>query len=379
MEKPDVDYIEGLSPAISIDQKGASRNPRSTVGTVTEIYDYLRLLFARTGKPHCPNCGREIKPQSAQQIIDEVNKYPSGTKLQILAPLIQGRTGTYEQLFTRLRQSGYVRVRVNGDVRELEEDIKLDRYKKQNIDLVIDRLVMGADIRERLGDSIETALRESRGLVLVDVQSTNGAGASGPKTQLYSEHHACVNCGTSLPEIEPRMFSFNSPYGACPGCDGLGTKLEVDPDLIITDTSKSIADGVIEAWANPVTTRTHRWKRSWADYYREILVDVARRNKISTQKPWNELSKEQQKTILYGGGEYKVHWGKNEQPFEGVIPQLERRYKESESEFVKEEVFNRFMRRRLCPTCKGARLKKETLAVTVTGKSIAAVCALSVQ
>jgi len=276
MEKPDVDLIEGLSPAIAIEQRTPSHNPRSTVGTVTEIYDYLRLLFARVGIPHCPQCGREIKPQSAQQIIDEIQKLPSGTKIQVMAPLIQGRIGTYQELFNRLRQTGFARVRVNGEILGLEEDIKLDRYKKHKIDLVVDRLVMAADVRERLADSVETALRESRGLVLVNV-SGNGkspspqpspekgegvripspfsgeggrrhareqlsydlapapaSGRQGPgegsKDLLFSEHHACVHCGTSLPEIEPRMFSFNSPYGACPTCDGLGTKLEVDPD-----------------------------------------------------------------------------------------------------------------------------------------------------
>jgi len=286
MEKPDVDLIEGLSPAIAIEQRTPSHNPRSTVGTVTEIYDYLRLMFARVGKPHCPNCGREIKPQSAQQIIDEVQKLPTGTKIQILAPLIQGRTGTYEQLFGRLRQSGFVRVRINGDVMPLEEDIKLDRYKKHKIDLVVDRLVMGPDIRERLADSVETALRESRGLVLISSEG-NGAG------HLYSEHHACTHCGTSLPEIEPRMFSFNSPYGACTECDGLGTKLEVDPDLVVTDKAKSIAEGAIQAWSNPVTTRTNRWKRSWSQYYEEILLDVCRRNRISTKTPWKDLPREQ--------------------------------------------------------------------------------------
>ncbi len=370
MEKPDVDLIEGLSPAIAIEQRTPSHNPRSTVGTVTEIYDYLRLFFARIGKPHCPHCGKEIKPQSAQQIIDEVKKLASGTKVQILAPLIQGRIGTYEQLFTKLRQSGFVRVRVNNEIRMLEDEIKLDRYKKHRIDLVVDRLVMGPDIRERLADSIETALRESRGMVLVNVDNAD---------QLYSEHHACANCGTSLPEIEPRMFSFNSPYGACEECDGLGTKLEVDPDLVITDRNKSISEGAVQAWSDPVTTRTNRWKRSWSEYYEEILLDVCRRNRVPVKTPWKDLSREQQKLLLYGGGQYKVHWGKNEQDFEGVIPQLERRYKESESEFVKEEVYSRFMRRRICPSCKGARLKKECLAVTVHGKSISELCALSVE
>jgi excinuclease ABC subunit A len=370
MEKPDVDLIEGLSPAIAIEQRTPSHNPRSTVGTVTEVYDYLRLLFARVGKPHCPSCGKEIRPQSAQQIIEEILKQPDGTKFQILAPLVKGRTGTYEELFARLRQSGFVRVRVDGQILGLEEDIKLDRYKKHTIELVVDRLAMNADVRERLGDSVETALRESKGLILIAV---------GDKPDhLYSEHHACADCGISFPEIEPRMFSFNSPYGACPTCDGLGTKFEVDPDLAIPDPTLSISDGAVQAWSDPVTTRMHRWKKSWASYYEEILEDVCRRNHIPVQKPWKDLSKEHQKLVLYGGGQYKVHWGKNDQEFEGVIPQLERRYKESESEFVKEEVMTRFMRSRICPSCKGARLKPESLAVTVHGKSIAEICELSV-
>ena len=369
MEKPDVDLIEGLSPAIAIEQRTPSHNPRSTVGTVTEIYDYLRLLYARVGKPHCPKCGREIKPQSAQQIIDEVQKLAAGTKIQILAPLIQGRTGTYQELFNRLRQSGFARVRVNGDIKVLEDDIKLDRYKKQKIDLVVDRLVMGPDIRERLADSIETALRESRGLVLVNRPDGD---------HLYSEHHACTHCGTSLPEIEPRMFSFNSPYGACPTCDGLGNKLEVDPEMVVPDPTRTINEGAIQAWSDPVTTRTNRWKRSWAGYYEEILADVCKRARIPVNKPWKDLTNEQQKTILYGGGEYRVHWASKDHEFEGVIRQLERRYRESESEFVKEEVYKRFMRQRLCPACKGARLKPESLAVTVSGKSISEVCSQSV-
>ena len=390
MEKPDVDLIEGLSPAIAIEQRTPSHNPRSTVGTVTEIYDYLRLLYARIGQPHCPKCGREIKPQSAQQIIEEVLKLPTGTKIQIMAPLIQGRIGTYQELFKRLRQSGFVRVRVNGQILGLEEDIPLDRYKKHKIDLVVDRLVIGPDIRERLADSIETALRESRGLVLIRTEdsglrtekkskSFNSSLSPQSSDLLYSEHHACTYCGTSLPEIEPRMFSFNSPYGACPNCDGLGTKREVDPDLVVPDPNLSIKDGAVQAWSDPVTTRTHRWKRSWAGYYEEILEDVCRRAHIPATKPWKDLSKDQQKMILYGGGKYRVHWASNDQDFEGVITQLERRYRETESEFVKEEVYNRFMRRKLCPVCKGARLKPESLAVTVVGKSIAEVCALSVK
>ena len=308
MEKPDVDLIEGLSPAIAIEQRTPSHNPRSTVATVTEIYDYLRLLYARIGKPHCPKCGREIKPQSAQQIITEVAKLPAGTKIQIMAPLIQGRTGTYEELFKRLRQSGFARVRVNGEILALEEDIKLDRYKKQKIDLVVDRLAMGPDIRERLADSIETALRESRGLVIIN-------GSDGD--HLYSEHHACTNCGTSLPEIEPRMVSFNSPYGACPTCDGLGNKLEVDPDLVIPDPTLSIKDGAIQAPGRIQSRRApivgNAPGRAITKRFFRMFAAARAFPRI---KPWKDLSKDHaRKTILYGGGLYKVHWGKNEQGF----------------------------------------------------------------
>jgi excinuclease ABC subunit A len=273
MEKPDVESIEGLSPAISIEQHTPSHNPRSTVGTVTEIYDYLRLLYARVGTPHCPSCGRVIKPQSAQQIIQEVMKWPSGSAVTILAPLIRGRIGIYTELFERLKKSGYARVRVDGQVHRLEESIKVDRYKKHTIELVVDRVQVSEDNRERISDSIEAALKESRGLVLF-------ASSHAKEEVLLSEHYACVHCGISLPEIEPRLFSFNSPYGACSECDGLGAKLDVDEDLVVPDKNLSIADGALQAWSNPVTTRTHRWKRSWAAYYDEILSDVARKHHI---------------------------------------------------------------------------------------------------
>ncbi len=373
MEKPDVDLIEGLSPAIAIEQRAPSHNPRSTVGTVTEIYDYLRLLFARIGVPHCPQCGREIKPQSATQIINEVTKQHSGQKIQVLSPLIQGRTGTYEELFARYKKLGYVRVRVDGKVHDLENKIKLDRYKKHTIELVVDRIQVSPEGRERLADSIETALKESRGLVLIQPEGSKDPG------QLFSEHHACPHCGISLPDIEPRLFSFNSPYGACAECDGLGVKLEITEDLVVLDPSVSIRDGALSAWSDPVTTRTNRWKKSWAGYYDEILSEVCRRHKIPMDRPWNLLSKEHQRMLLHGGVEHKSPWSKKETEFEGVIPNLQRRYKESESEFVKEEVRDRFMRSRTCPLCKGARLKTEALAVTVGKKSIADVTHFSVK
>ncbi|MBL0349011.1 MAG: excinuclease ABC subunit UvrA [Elusimicrobia bacterium] len=373
MEKPDVDLIEGLSPAIAIEQRTPSHNPRSTVGTVTEIYDYLRLLYARVGTPHCPDCGREIEPRSATQIIGDILKEFDGQNVQILAPLVRGRTGTYEALFDKLKKSGFARVRVNGDVRDLEKKIPLDRYKKHTIDAVVDRLAVSAAGRTRLADSVETALRESRGLLVV--APAEGKGGD----RLFSEHHACPHCGTSLPEIEPRLFSFNSPYGACANCDGLGVKLEVAEDLVVTDENLSIADGALSAWSDPVTTRTNRWKKSWSGYYMEILEEVCQRNKIPLDKPWRSLPPAQRKSLLHGGMDHKSPWGKNVKEFEGVIGNLERRYKESESAFVKEEIQARFMRSRLCPDCKGARLKPEALAVTVGGKSIAQATRLSVQ
>ncbi len=371
MEKPDVDLIEGLSPAIAIEQRTPSHNPRSTVGTVTEIYDHLRLLFARVGVPHCPTCQREIHPQSASQIIAEILKTYGGKNIQILAPLVRGRTGTYEALFEKLKKSGYVRVRVNGAVHELEKKIKLDRYKKQTIEVVIDRLAVSVAGRQRLADSVETALRESRGLLLV-------TSPDGPDA-LYSEHHACAHCGTSLPEIEPRLFSFNSPYGACAHCDGLGVKQEITEDLVVPRNDLSINDGALAAWADPVTTRTNRWKKSWSGYYMEILTETCRRNKIPMDVPWKNLSREQRRSLLHGGIDHKSPWGKNVKTFEGVIGNLERRYKESDSAFVKEEIQARFMRSHLCPDCQGARLKPEALAVTVGKKSIAEITHFSIR
>ncbi|MGQ0644099.1 MAG: excinuclease ABC subunit UvrA, partial [Elusimicrobiota bacterium] len=375
MEKPDVDLIEGLSPAIAIEQRAPSHNPRSTVGTVTEIYDYLRLLFARAGVPHCPDCGRAIKPQTATQIIGEILKHHAGRKIQILSPLIRGRQGTYEELFARYKKLGYVRARVDGKTYELEKKIKLDRYRKHTIELVVDRLQVSAEGRERLADSVETALRESKGLAAV---LPDGAPA-GEEGTLYSEHHACVRCGLSLPDIEPRLFSFNSPYGACPECDGLGVKLEISEELVIPDDSLSVRNGALQAWSDPVTTRTNRWKKSWAGYYDEILEGVCRRHKIPMDKPWREMSKAHRDALLRGGVDHRSPYAGSDKEFEGVLRNLERRYKESESDFVKEEIRNRFMRSRVCPSCKAARLKPEALAVAVGGKSISEVTRLSVR
>ncbi|HCJ66634.1 MAG TPA: excinuclease ABC subunit UvrA [Elusimicrobia bacterium] len=375
MEKPDVDLIEGLSPAIAIEQRVPSHNPRSTVGTVTEIYDYLRLLFARIGIPHCPQCGREIKPQSAQQITDEIIKLPEGTKIQILSPLVRGRKGEYRELFERLRKEGFVRVKVDGKVYGLEEEIRLDKFKRHEISLVVDRLTISPEIRERLADSVETALKMSGGLVQVisnelrakSQELKRAEGERALPSIFFSEHHACINCGISLPEISPRMFSFNSPYGACAGCDGLGAKLEVDADLVVPNKNLSVNEGAIVPWASPITTRRHRWKYSWAGYYAELLSDLSRDYNFSLDTPFKKLDKEIQRTILYGDGN-----------FEGVITNLERRYRETESDFVKEEIYNKYMRTRVCPVCQGGRLKKESLAIKITGRTIVEITRMSI-
>jgi len=373
MDKPDVDLIEGLSPAIAIEQRNPSHNPRSTVATVTEIYDYLRLLYARVGQPHCPNCGSRIKKQSAQAIVTEVLRVRAGQSLAIYAPLVQSRPGTYEDLYKRLQRSGFVSARTDGKAHDLADPPKLDRYKKHTIELFVDKLKVSADEKQRLNDSIEIALKEARGLVRVEPSADPAAGS------LHSEHHACPKCGLSLPEIEPRLFSFNSPYGACATCDGLGVKTEVDEDRIIPDASKSIRDGAIVAWSDPVTTRTNRWKRSWSGYYTEILEQVAGQFGIPLDKPWEKLSDEHKKIVLHGGGTYKPSWAKNDQEFEGVVKNLERRMSESESDFVKGAIAERFMASKLCPACKGARLKPEALAVKISGRSINEIVTMSVE
>ena len=353
MDKPDVDSIEGLSPAIAIQQHTLSKNPRSTVGTVTEIYDYLRLLFAKAGRPFCPSCGRPIKAWSAQGITTEINSKYNGKKVRIFSPLVRGRSGTYEELFARLRKAGFSRARVDGKVCQLETPPDLKRYAKHDIDLFVDEFTVAATDRERLSEAVELALAQSKGLLSAEE-------GSGKNAALYSEKNACPSCGISFPELEPRLFSFNSPHGACPGCDGLGVKIEIDPDLVVPDKNKSVNDGALDAWANPVTTRTHRWKGAWSGYYADMLKGAADAAGINLDKPWKELPKAHRDVLLNGSGE-----------FEGVITNLKRRHTESESEFVKEEIYTKFMRESVCPECKGLRLKPEGLSVLVGGKNIA--------
>lgn len=376
MNKPEVDSIEGLSPAVSIDQKATSHNPRSTVGTVTEIYDYLRLLFARVGVPHCPVCGREVVQQSAQEIVDAVENLPDGSKLLILSPIVRGRKGTYQAVFDEVRKAGFARVRVDGEVYNLDDDIKLDRYKAHDIEAVVDRLIVSrheqADeeqaARSRLTDSIETALRVGEGYMKVLNLSTE------PSTEMFfSEHLACPEHGISLPEIEPRTFSFNTPHGACPDCQGLGSKLEIDPELLIPNKDRSLKEGAIIAleWN---TTRT----QEYGGYYWQMVEAVAKNYEIDLNRPVRELTPEQLNILLYGtnGHEIKVNFhGRNDRlstvqtSFEGVINNLERRFKETQSDYIRNKI-QEYMSDRPCPTCKGARLRPEAMAVTVAGKNI---------
>jgi excinuclease ABC subunit A len=378
MDKPDVDTIEGLSPAVSIDQKGASHNPRSTVGTVTEIYDYLRLLFARAGVPHCPQCGREVTRQSAQEIVDAIEALPDGNRLLILAPIVRGRKGTYQAVFDEIRKSGFVRVRVDGEVLDLEQEITLDRYKIHTIEAVVDRVVIGRseddenghNFRTRLTDSVETALKFGDGyLALHDMTDREY-----PRDLHFSEHLSCAVCGISLPEIEPRTFSFNTPHGACPDCQGLGGKLEIDPDLIIPDPDLALNEGAIVAM---------EWNgnREEGSYYWQTLEGAAREFHIDLDKPVRELTPEQLDVILYGtrGKEVTVHYVKSngrkvtfETAYEGVVTNLERRYNETGSEYIRDKI-SEFMNQRTCPTCHGNRLRPEALAVTVDDVNIVTV------
>lgn len=367
MEKPDVDSIDGLSPAISIDQKTTSRNPRSTVGTVTEIYDYLRLLFARVGRPHCPDHGIEITSQTIQQMVDRIMEYPERTKLQILAPVVSGRKGEHTKLLADIQKQGYVRVRVNGELRELSEKIELEKNKKHNIEVIIDRIVVKPDIHARLADSLETALKLGEGRVLVDIIDQ--------EELLFSSNLACPECGFSIDELAPRMFSFNSPYGACPECDGLGAKMIVDPDLLVPDTTKTIEEGAFLAWAG-----------STSNYYPQFLSAVCVHYGIPQDVPLSELTSEQMKKLLYGtGGEkvrflYENDFGHRKEayvPFEGIVHNLERRYRDTASEMMREHIQN-YMSAKPCSSCKGQRLRKESLAVTIGGENIAFVTSLSI-
>ncbi|ADI28039.1 excinuclease ABC, A subunit [Geobacillus sp. C56-T3] len=367
MEKPDVDAIEGLSPAISIDQKTTSRNPRSTVGTVTEIYDYLRLLFARIGRPICPTHGIEIQSQTIEQMVDRLLSYPERTKMQILAPIVSGKKGTHAKTLEDIRKQGYVRVRIDGEMRELTEDIELEKNKKHSIDVVVDRIIIKDGIAARLADSLETALKLADGKVVVDV--------IGEGELLFSEKHACPYCGFSIGEFEPRLFSFNSPFGACPDCDGLGAKLEVDLDLVIPNDELTLKEHAIAPW-EPQSSQ----------YYPQLLEAVCRHYGIPMDVPVKDLPKEQLDKILYGsGGEpiyfrYTNDFGQVREQyiaFEGVIPNVERRYRETSSDYIREQM-EKYMAEQPCPTCQGYRLKKESLAVLVGGKHIGEVTAMSV-
>lgn len=367
MEKPDVESIEGLSPAISIDQKTTSKNPRSTVGTVTEIYDYLRLLYARVGTPHCPKCGREISQQTVDQIVDKVMELEEKTRIQVLAPVVRGRKGEYVKLLEDIKKMGFVRVRVDGEIRDINEEIKLDKNKKHNIEIVVDRLIVKPGIEKRLADSIETALTHAEGIVLID--------AVGEKELLFSQNFACIQCGISLEELTPRMFSFNSPYGACPKCDGLGINMEIDPDLVIPDKRKSLNDGAIEPWSG----------KQENGYYYQLLKAVADAYGFDMDTPVEELDDEFVEVLLYGSNKkikvkYKNRYGQvrvYETYFEGVVNNLERRYRETSSDYVRKSI-EEFMSNKPCPLCKGARLRKESLAVTVGGKSIYDVARMSI-
>jgi len=370
MEKPEVDSIEGLSPAISIEQKTTSKNPRSTVGTVTEIYDYLRVLFARVGVPHCPSCGRVISAQTVQQMVDRVLAQAPGTRLLVLAPVVRGRKGEYKKLFFDLQRQGYSRVRVNGAIREVGDEIELDRKRKHTIEVVVDRLVVRENLGSRLADSLETALRLADGIVTVEPQdSASGApsaairppsaragltdpAATNPAAMTFSEKLACAECGISFPEVSPRMFSFNNPYGACPECGGIGSRDEIDPDRLVPNPARSLKDGALAPWAGRETS-----------YFRQTLAVLAKRHRFSLETPWSELRKPVRDVILHG---------ERDGGFEGVVKTLERRYRETSSEDARAEI-EQFMTERPCPACKGSRLRPESLGVKIAGRSIAEV------
>jgi excinuclease ABC subunit A len=374
MDKPDVDFIEGLSPAISIDQKSASRNPRSTVGTITEIYDYLRLLYARIGVPHCPNCGRLITRQTPQQIVDRVLQLPEGTRFQVLAPVVRGRKGEYQRLVDELAGEGYTRARVDGELVDLPTKLNLERYEQHTIEVVVDRLVRRAGIERRLTDSLETALKLAEGVAEVEIVPKDGDGGE-PEILTFSEHLACTHCGLSFEELAPRNFSFNSPYGACEECDGLGTRFQVDPELVIADDDLSIDDGAIQPWSG-----------FRGEYFKRVLTAVAGEYGFSTSTPWKKLKAAAKKVVLYGANNkqvtvrYKNRYGRQRSystRYEGVIPWVERRHTESESDRVR-EVIEGYMRLVPCPACGGARLRPASLAVTIGGKNIFEVGELSI-
>jgi len=367
MDKPDVDAIEGLSPAISIEQRTASGNPRSTVGTVTEIYDYLRLLFARIGKPHCPQCGREISPQTTPDIIDQIMALPEGSRIQILAPLVESKKGEHAQLLQKLRKDGFTRAKIDGETMLLEENIPLEKSKKHTISVIVDRLVVNRAIRRRLTDSMELTLSLSEGQALIDLP--------GERELFFSQKAACKNCSISIPELTPQMFSFNNPQGACPECSGLGTKRYFDPDLIVPNPDLSLREGALAPWATRHSL-----------YYQQMLDAICQHYRVDVYTPYKNLPKKVQEVFLYGSGEESIkfyferddrrHYYKR--PFEGVIPSLERRYRETESYVIREEI-EKFLSLQACPSCKGARLMPVPLAVTLHGLSVHGVTALSIE
>lgn len=372
-DKPDVDYIEGLSPAISIEQKTTHRNPRSTVGTVTEVYDYLRLLFARVGTPHCYQCGKAILSQTPQSIVDSVLALPVDCRIQIMAPLVRQRKGHYQRIFTEIKQLGFVRVRVDGEFYHIDDDIQLERYVKHDIDVVVDRLVVKDEARKRLTDSVETALKLGKGLIRIWYQP---AGEE-PREFLQSEHLACIDCGVVMEELEPRLFSFNNPHGACSRCTGLGDVQEVAPELVVPDENLSIGEGAVRPWSR---------RRVLDGMYRRALRSLCEHYKVSPDTPWKKLPPRFKKIVLYGSGKEKVafsysrnvHKYKTSKVFEGVIPNLARRYVETESNKAR-DMIGEYMASRPCPDCGGSRLKPEVMAVTIGDLSITAVTALSIQ
>lgn len=371
MDKPDVESIEGLSPAISIDQKSTSNNPRSTVGTVTEIYDYLRLLFARIGTPHCPECGDEIKPQTIDEIVDKILKLTEGTKIQIIAPVVRGKKGEFASLINELKQEGFVRLKIDGEIYNLDEvdikDISLQKTKKHDIDVVVDRIVVKESAKSRIADSVQIALKKADGLMTVDVV--------GEKELIFSEKLACPKCGLSFEELAPRIFSFNSPYGACPTCSGLGADFVLDPDLIVPDKKKSLKQGAIYPWSKTTTS-----------YYTDMLISVAAHYKIDMEKPFEDLSEEEQKIILYGGNDVITmrvkqfgtsRYENHKNRFVGVIPFLDKRYHEAGGEYWRDEI-QKYMKMTPCADCKGARLKPFALAVKIKDKNIFDVCSMPI-
>ncbi len=361
LQKPDVEYIEGISPAISIEQRSAGSNPRSTVATQTEIYDYLRLLFARIGKVHCYQCGREISRQSPEHIVKQVLKFPTNSKIVILSPLVRGRKGEFRQVFADVRKQGFVRVRVDNKIYDIDSKIKLDKKRAHTVEVVVDRLTVTPEEKSRLTDSVETALKVGQGIVTV----TRAAKGKRWKDMLFIEHNACIDCGISFAELQPRDFSFNSPYGACSACNGLGTKIEVDPDLVVPDKNRSLAEGALEPW--------RRGGRGYILYYRGLLRELARQEGFSMDTPFKKLSKDVRRHILYGCDEYV-----RGRLFEGLIPHLERLFRETDSDYLKSEI-NKYMSVLSCPVCQGGRLKKESLAVTINNKSVWDIVRMSIR